>query len=220
MKNKIKRLIVAMIFALSAISCEKDKPTPEPPKPPAKAKIELSASEITVMLGLSGEVEIKNVNKLSIKESKKDIAQLNYDPASKKLKINTQNIGEVSFDITDEGNPSYVVTLTVKISPVVFGMLGQDAQMILTANYRYQSPKSLHMASSGADRRKQFIKIPFKTEWKPGEAVNIIYKKDEATPEQQIATTLSQFRDSSGKEKIIYLKTNDGKFIIFPVYKK
>lgn len=212
-------LIVAMIFALSAISCEKDKLTPEPPKPPAKAKIELSASEITVMLGLSGEIEIKNVNKLTIKESKKDIAQLNYDPASKKLKINTQNIGEVSFDITDEGNPSYVVTLTVKISPVVFGMLGQDAQMILTANYRYQATKSLHMASSGAERKNQFIKIPLKPEWKPGETVSIT-KKDANAPEQQITTTLSHFREVSEKEKVVYLKTNDGKFIIFPVYKK
>lgn len=213
MKNKIKMLIVAMIFALSAISCEKDKPTPEPPKPPAMA---VSVSEISLMLGMSGEIGLSNVTEVNV-EGNQEIASLSYHGG--KLTITTHKPGVTTLKILDAKDRARFVVLTVKVTPVVFGMLGQDAQMILTANYRYQATKSLHMASSGAQRKNQFIRVPLKPEWKPGETVSIT-KKDANAPEQQITTTLSHFREVSEKEKIIYLKTQDGKYIIFPLLKK
>ncbi|MDO4713740.1 MAG: hypothetical protein Q4B28_03710 [bacterium] len=217
MKNTIKMLIVAIIFALSLVSCCKDEPTPEPPKPQPPA-MALSVSEISLMLGMSGEVGLSNVADIRV-EGNQDIAVLNYDSVSKKLKIETKAVGVTTLKIIDKADKNRSIELKVKVTPVVFGMIGQDAQVILEANYRYQSPKSLHMASSGAERRNQFIKIPLQAEWKQGATVSIT-KKDTNAPEQQIPTTISQFRDSSGKEKVVYLKTNDGKFIIFPVYKK
>lgn len=210
-------VIATITIALSVISCRKDDPMPDPPKPQPPA-MALSVSEISLMLGMSREVGLSNVADIRV-EGNQDIAVLNYDTTSKKLKIETKAVGVTKLKIIDKADKNRSIELTVKVTPVVFGMLGQDAQIILTANYRYQATKSLHMASSGAERKNQFIKIPLKPEWKPGETISIT-KKDANAPEQQITTTLSHFREVSEKEKVVYLKTNDGKFIIFPVYKK
>lgn len=164
-------LIVAITIALSVVGCKKDYPIPEPPQPP---QLSISASEITLIVGLSGEVSIKNVTRLIIEGSSNDVAVLQYDEVYKKLLITSKSAGEAVFKLCNQGGNS--VTLKVTVKPVVCGLLDAQGKVVLEANYRYQTPTTLHLAPSGAVRREEFLKLPHKGSWKIGESVTITYK--------------------------------------------
>lgn len=210
MKTKKIIILIAIFLAIGIGGCKKDYPIPEPPQPP---QLSISASEITLIVGLSGEIEIKNVTQLIIESSNTTIASLRYDELAKKLIILSKAPGDVTFNISNKGNTP--VTLKVTVKAVVLGLLDGQGEVVLEANYRYQTPTTLHLAPSGAARREEFLKLPHKGSWKIGEAVAIAYKKAaDAAPKNLQTSVVAQ------SATLVYLKTtSDGKYIIFPKIK-
>lgn len=210
--KKIIIILIAIFLAIGIGGCKKDYPIPEPPQPP---QLSISASEITLIVGLSGEVSIKNVTRLIIEGSSNDVAALQYDEVYKKLLITSKSAGEAVFKLCNQGGNS--VTLKVTVKPVVCGLLDTQGEVVLEANYRYQTPTTLHLAPSGAARREHFVKVSQKNHWHIGETVTITYKgaADAAPTTLQTSivaqsTTLVYLKTSDGKKYIIFPKTKDG----------
>lgn len=203
---KLKMLILAMVVGFGTTSCKDDSRVPERPKP----KIELSRSEISVMLGLPGEVGISNVTKLTIESNNPDVAKLHYDEATKKLKIETKATGTATFKIANQGDTS-PVELKVTVTPVVFGMVNANMEMAFEAKYRFKTPKTLHLSPSGFERKAHFLKVTLKPSWRSGDRVDVLYKNPQSAQQNFQATVYAVI------EGTVYLKTVEGRYIIFPI---
>lgn len=206
MKTVLKiKILLMVIFITIGIACCKDKAkTPEPPK------VELSVSEVSVMLGFSAEVSVNNVTQLVIEPNNADIAVLRYDEATKKIKIETKATGAVTFKIMNQGAtaPS---ELKVTVTPAILGLLNANKEVIFEAKYRFKGSGILHLSPSGTERKTHFLKVTLNASWKVGDVVKLQYKK----PQQELQNfQATVFAVLEGK---IYLKTDDSRYIIFPI---
>lgn len=202
-------MLIAIFLAIGIGGCREDSPLPTPPPSPLPP-ISLSTSEVWLMVGMEAEVMISNSKEFSVSAEKSGMITTRIEGS--KIFMGALTPGEVSLIIIDKKDSSRRAVLKITISPIKFGVMDTQGRMILEANYRYQTPSTLHLAPSGALRKKEFFKLPHKGSWKIGESVAITYKKA-----ADAAPTTLQTSIVAQSATLVYLKTSDGKkYIIFP----
>lgn len=204
MKLKLNFLLMAFVITIGTTCCKDKTDTPEPPK------VELSVSEVSVMLGFSAEVGVNSVTQLVIEPNNSDVAELRYDAATKKLKIETKATGTVTFKIANQGSTA-LSELKVTVTPAILGLLNANKEVAFEAKYRFKGPVVLHLSPSGSERKTHFLKVTLNNSWKVGDVVKLQYKN----PQQELQNfqaTIFAVLDGN-----VYLKTEDNRwYIIFP----